>query len=155
MTPETFAKIMDRAYVHMRPWSATEIAETLARPHIHFLTQGQGGLIAQMVADECEILIIATDPDAQRQGLASSLLAELIRLAATRDISRVFLEVAASNRAARTFYAAKGFAPIGTRPGYYTLRDGTKDDGVLLSLSVAQGHTGDAPASQGCTTKSG
>lgn len=155
MTPGAFATIMDRAYVQMRPWSAQDVAETINRPHVHFLTRANGGLIAQVVAGECEILAIATDPDAQRRGVASSLLSELVSLAGANACSQILLEVASRNHAARSFYEARGFAQIGKRPAYYTLRDGTKDDALLLSLAIAQGQDGPAPTSHGATTKSG
>ena len=147
MTPEAFAEIMDRAYAQMRPWSAQEIANTLAAPYALMLARPKGGLIAQLITDECEILALATDPDAQRQGVASSLLNELIELARSKGATRILLEVAHANRSARAFYATKGFALIGTRPSYYTLRDGTKDDALLLSLAIAQGQDGPAPTS--------
>ena len=136
MTPDVFADIMDRAYIQMRPWSAATIAETISNAHTVFLPHPQGGLIAQIVADECEVLAIATAPDHQRQGIASQLLEDLIATARQRDVTRIFLEVAAQNTPARAFYKAKGFAPVGLRKAYYTLRDGSKDDAVLLSRSV-------------------
>ena len=147
MTPQAFAAIMDRAYLRMRPWSADEIARTLDARHTIMLNRPNGGLIAQLVVEECEILALATDPDAQRQGVASSLLTELIALAHDKGATCILLEVASGNQSARAFYAAKGFAQIGTRPGYYTLRDGTKDDAVLLSLAIAQGQGAPAPTS--------
>jgi len=136
VTPDVFADIMDRAYIQMRPWSAATIAETISNAHTVFLPHPQGGLIAQIVADECEVLAIATAPDHQRQGIASQLLEDLIATARQRDVTRIFLEVAAQNTPARAFYKAKGFAPVGLRKAYYTLRDGSKDDAVLLSRSV-------------------
>lgn len=136
MTPGAFAALMDRAYTRMRPWSAETITQTLANPHSLFLTRENGGLIAQIVADECEILALATDPDAQRSGVASSLLSELVDTAGEADVTRILLEVAAGNAPARAFYAARGFAEIGRRKGYYTLRDGQKDDALLLSRPV-------------------
>lgn len=155
MTPDAFATIMERAYVQMRPWSAQDIANTLASPHVHFLTRKSGGLIAQVVADECEILAIATDPDAQRKGVASALLAEIVSLAGATGCSQILLEVASQNHAARSFYDARGFARIGTRPAYYTLRDGTKDDALLLSLAIGHVEADPAPTSHGASTKSG
>jgi [ribosomal protein S18]-alanine N-acetyltransferase len=136
VTPAAFADLLDRAYVEMRPWSAQDVAETLVTPHCIFLTRPNGGVIARIVAGECEILAIATDPKAQRQGVASSLLTELFGLARQSDVETVFLEVAARNSPARNFYAGQGFAQIGTRPGYYLLRDGTKDDALVLSRSL-------------------
>ena len=133
MTPAAFADLLDRAYVEMRPWTAKDVAETLSTPHCIFLTRPNGGLIARIVAGECEILALATDPQMQRQGVASSLLTELFGLARKSDVDTVFLEVAARNTPARQFYATQGFAQIGTRRGYYLLRDGTKDDALVLS----------------------
>jgi len=136
VTPEVFARIMDRAYVDMRPWSSQEIARTLENSHVHFLTRDHGGMIAQIVADECEILALATDPAAQRRGVATAILAELVSLAHAKGARRIFLDVARNNDRARAFYAALGFVRVGTRPGYYTLRDGTRDDAVLLSHAI-------------------
>lgn len=155
MTPAAFARIMDRAYCEMRPWSADEIADTLANPHVVFLTQTHGGLIAQIVAGECEILALATDPESQRTGVGSALMTDLIEKARAAHADRIFLDVASRNHAARAFYDAKGFAPVGTRRGYYTLRDGTKDDAVLLSRAIARGQANDTSTSHGATSKSG
>ena len=155
MTPKDMAALMDRAYVDMRPWTARDIETTLAAPRCHAMIQDNGFLIAQIVADEAEILAIATDPVAQRQGVATALLAELIRMAGANGVTRVFLEVAQKNRPAKAFYAARGFAPVGVRRAYYTLRNGTKDDAALLSLAIAQGQGDPAPTSQGDGTKSG
>ena len=155
MTPATFADLLDRAYVDMRPWSANEVAATLSSSHIVFLTRDNGGLIARIVAGECEILALATDPDAQRQGVASSLMAELIDRAERSSADTVFLDVASRNIPARRFYEAMGFARIGSRRDYYTLRDGSKDDALLMSRAVPGGNSGATPTSHGPATKSG
>ena len=140
MTPSDFAELVDRAYVDMRPWSESDIAKTLAQHNTVFLSQGSGGLLAQFAADECEILVLATDPAAQRSGVASALMRSLDDMALDRSATRIFLEVASLNTPARQFYAAQGFAEIGLRKRYYTLRDGTKDDALLLSRPVPWGQ---------------
>lgn len=155
MTHDDMAALMDRAYVDMRPWSARDIAETLTSKHCQALCHPHGFLIAQMVAGDGEILALATDTKAQRQGVASSLMSELIGIATKHNIHRLLLEVASQNQPARDFYTSRGFAQVGLRRGYYTLRDGTKDDAVLLSLAIAQGQGNPAPKSQGSDTKSG
>ncbi|MFP7570998.1 GNAT family N-acetyltransferase [Marivita sp. S2033] len=152
MTPEAFARLMDRAYTHMRPWSTEEVASSLATPHTVFFTTTHGGLIARIVAGECEILSIATDPVAQRTGVATGLLDTLLQAAQAQGAERVFLDVARSNAAARAFYAAKGFAQVGERHGYYTLRDGRKDDALLLSRPIGAATL---PTSQGLDAESG
>ena len=140
---------MESAYTQMRPWSEEAIRLTLERPTIRFLTRPNGGLIAQIVAKDCEILAIATHPDAQRKGIASDLLSELTKLAKSQNVERIFLDVAAQNAPARAFYAAKGFAEIGKRRAYYTLRDGSKDDALLLSRPVDQELPLQPPNSRG------
>lgn len=147
MTPEAFAALMDRSYVEMQPWSAASVAETMAAPHTLVLSRPGGGCLARIVAGDCEILSIATDPAMQRRGIASSLVTELLGIAAEAGADTIFLEVASRNQPARDFYAAQGFAQVGLRRGYYTLRDGSHDDALLLSRPVAQGHTGLTPAS--------
>ena len=155
MTPADFARILELAYVDMRPWSEEDIRTTLANPHVALIATGQGGVLAQTLGDDCEILALAVDPDTQRQGVASALLSRLFQHAANHGAERVILEVAASNAPARAFYAAKGFALIGQRKGYYTLKDGRKDDALLLSRPVHPDPGPVAPTSQGHQTKSG
>ncbi|MFP7674226.1 GNAT family N-acetyltransferase [Marivita sp. S0852] len=137
MTPATFARIMDRAYVDMRPWSDADIAQTCASPHVTLIARPNGAVLVQVLAGDAEILAFAVDPDAQRSGIATALLSDALNLAARSGCDRIFLEVATSNDAARAFYAARGFAQVGLRKAYYTLRDGTKDDALLLSRPVA------------------
>ena len=155
MTPRQFAEIVDRAYAKMEPWGATGIAATLALPTTVFLHRQSGGLIAQVAGEDCEILVLATDPSAQRCGIATSLLADLDRIALERGATRIILEVASQNTSARAFYAAEGFARIGQRKGYYTLRDGTKDDALLLSRPVPWGQCSDPSNTRQPATKSG
>lgn len=147
MTPQAFAEVMDRAYLSMRPWSAQMIEDTITHPHTRFLTSERGGLIARIVGGECEILALATEPNAQRAGVATALLERLHDLARRERADTIILEVAAKNRAARAFYAARGFAQIGRRNDYYSLRDGTKDDALMLSRSIADTAAADAPTS--------
>lgn len=155
MSPEAFADLLDRAYVQMRPWSAQAVADTLAAPHSLLLSQPDGALLARIVAGECEILALATEPMAQRRGVASSLLAELFGRAQVSGAETVFLEVAARNAPARAFYAGQGFAETGRRRNYYRLRDGSSDDALLLSRPVAQDHIAATPASRDTDAKSG
>ncbi len=155
MTPQAFAAVMDRAYTEMRPWSASEIAATLDHDSTVFLSEEAGGLLAQITADECEILVLATDPGAQRTGIATRLLNALVERATARGVTRILLEVASRNGPARAFYAAQGFGQVGLRKGYYTLRDGSRDDALLLSRPVPLGHVPDQPRTESPVAKSG
>jgi ribosomal-protein-alanine N-acetyltransferase len=82
-------------------------------------TQGvrvAGFLAARPLAPgECEILNLAVAPDCRRQGLARALLAALLESFS----GAIYLEVRASNRAARSLYNSMGFEELTERPEYY------------------------------------
>jgi ribosomal-protein-alanine N-acetyltransferase len=74
------------------------------------------------VADEAELLRVATRPDCRRCGHGRRLLEAGFARLAGAGIAAVFLEVAEGNSAARSLYHALGFEEKGRRPAYY--RDG-------------------------------
>ena len=78
-----------------------------------------GYVVALVVGPEAEIADLAVAPDARRLGIGRALLAQIIAEVATAGVRTVYLEVRESNHAARTLYAADGFAPVGRRRGYY------------------------------------
>ena len=92
-----------------------------------------GFLAARKLADEMEILNLAVVPESRRQGIAGQLLRAAMKWAAAEGIAKVYLEVRASNAAAKAFYQSRGFHATGTRPNYY--RD-PADDAVLLTAPV-------------------
>jgi ribosomal-protein-alanine N-acetyltransferase len=65
--------------------------------------------------DELEILNIAVDPLSRRQGVARSLVAQLL----ANFRGSVYLEVRQSNLAARKLYHSLGFEAIAVRKDYY------------------------------------
>jgi [ribosomal protein S18]-alanine N-acetyltransferase len=75
-----------------------------------------GFVVARHVApDESEILNLAVVSRSRRRGIARSLLEGV----AERHPGALFLEVRASNQAARSFYQAFGFQEVGIREEYY------------------------------------
>jgi ribosomal protein S18 acetylase RimI-like enzyme len=50
------------------------------------------------------------------------------------EITKVMLEVRASNHAARGFYACAGFVETGRRPGYYS---DPEEDAILLARQLS------------------
>ena len=97
--------------------------------------------ICRCVLDEAELLTIGTDPAARRSGLATRLLDHLERWARTNGARTMFLEVAATNEAARTLYLRRGYRQVGTRAGYYRIGAERVDALVLRTdLSVVQNH---------------
>jgi ribosomal protein S18 acetylase RimI-like enzyme len=69
----------------------------------------------ETVPGEIEVLNLAVEPGFRRRGVARALLGDLLRTSP----GTVFLEVRASNTAARNLYKAIGFREIGHRPAYY------------------------------------
>ena len=65
--------------------------------------------------DEMEILNLAVDPPFRRRGVARCLVQQLL----ANFCGNVYLEVRASNLAARKLYHSLGFEAIGVRNDYY------------------------------------
>jgi ribosomal-protein-alanine N-acetyltransferase len=120
MTPDALAALHARCFARPAPWSARSFADLLASPRVFLISRPQQGFaLGRLVLEDCELLTIATDPDARRQGVARAILTEFLLTAAGRGAAQVHLEVAADNAPARALYAAFGFAETGRRPGYY------------------------------------
>ena len=93
-------------------------------------------LVAQVVAGEAEILTLATDPEARRQGFAQRLLAQMEKRLHPSGLSKWLLDVAADNQGARAFYEALGFQTDGRRKDYYKRLEGSRVDAILMSKPV-------------------
>ena len=125
------------------PWSRTAFAQTLARPTVRgFALDDRSGRligygICSLAADEGEILNLAVDPAARRQGAGRQLLTAMLDWLASQGAREAFLEVRASNAPAIALYAASGFRRLGSRKGYYT---GPREDALTMVLEVGSGH---------------
>jgi ribosomal-protein-alanine N-acetyltransferase len=136
MTPAQIADIAARAYQHMTPWRADQIAETLARP-ISLLSHTEAAFVlGQVIVDEAEILALAADPDHQRSRHASRALARFHSDAQTRGATRVFLEVASRNTPAIAFYTRHGYQQTGLRKAYYPRASAPADDALIMSRAL-------------------
>jgi len=93
----------------------------------------RGFAVALIIAPQAELETIAVEKTAQRQGVASRLLAELFTALKRIQILEVLLEVRESNHGARAFYMRSGFAETGRRTGYYS---DPKEDAVLLCRAL-------------------
>lgn len=132
------AALHARCFTTPRPWSAAEIAALLADPLVFCLTEPTGFLMGRAVAGEAELLTLAVDPAARRQGTGRRLVAGFLAESARRGAESCFLEVAAQNAAARALYAAAGFVTAGTRRGYYRDGAGKAGDALIMVLAVTE-----------------
>mgnify|MGYP006158455271 CR=1 FL=1 len=71
------------------------------------------------------------------QGIGRALVQDFLAQARRRGAETAFLEVAESNTAARALYARAGFTESGRRRGYYHLPDGTPEDALVMTCTLA------------------
>ncbi|MEZ5716069.1 MAG: GNAT family N-acetyltransferase [Paracoccaceae bacterium] len=136
MTPDALAALHARAYDRLRPWSAGEFTALLDSPHVFLCAVPHAFALGRAVADEAELLTIATDPAHRRQGLARAQLSAFDTEAASRGAARALLEVDAENAAAIALYLGAGYQVLATRPGYYALPDGSRADALIMARSL-------------------
>lgn len=134
--PAMMAQVHAAAYKLDRAWSRSEFAALVASPHVAAIGDARAFVLARFIADEAEILTIATHPAHQRQGLARALLDQFHATAEQRSAARAFLEVAADNLPARALYAACGYVPIGQRRAYYPRATGLAADALILERVI-------------------
>lgn len=131
----------DLAAIHAEafdaPWDADAFRALLDQPGVIACAEPDGFILIRVVADEAEILTLAVRPAARRRGLGARLTADAAARARALGATRLFLEVAEDNPAARGLYAALGFEAAGRRRGYYARRDGPAADALILALNFA------------------
>lgn len=94
-----------------------------------------GFALARAVADEAELLLLATAREHRRRGVGAALLRAVFDACRARDLATLHLEVRAGNDAAR-LYRNAGFAKVGERRGYYRGRDGSAHDAQTFKRAV-------------------
>lgn len=117
------------------PWDADSFRTLLGRPGVFAGVEADGFILIRVVADEAEILTLAVRPAARRRGVAARLTAQATAQARALGATRLFLEVADDNVAARGLYAALGFETAGLRRGYYRRAKGAATDALILALN--------------------
>jgi ribosomal-protein-alanine N-acetyltransferase len=85
-----------------------------------------GFLMGHKSASATELLLLATDPVHQGQGVARQLMTQWLA-----EVSKpVWLEVHEANFRAKALYFSLGFQEVGRRPRYY------RDGGTAISMSL-------------------
>ena len=120
----------------LRPWTAAEIAALLASPQGFLTGDARAFALGRVVADEAELLTLATHPDHRRAGLARAALTAFHAMAVARGATRAFLEVTTDNPAAQALYLATGYAQIARRPAYGRAPDGTPVAALVMARAL-------------------
>ena len=82
-----------------------------------------------IVDDEAHMTTIATAPDYQRSGVATTMIVDGIHTLRAGGTKHISLEVAANNDAAQSLYRRFGFAPVAVRKHYYPV---TGQDALVM-----------------------
>lgn len=134
------ARVHAQAFDH--PWSASEIADLMASPGAFALVAEDAALAAfilcRAVAGEAEILTLAVEPAARRQGLARALVEAAAGAARIAGGEAMFLEVADDNLAAIGLYEVAGFTRAGLRRGYYDRGPQGYVDALVMRLDLGR-----------------
>ena len=87
------------------------------------------------IFDEGHITNVAVHPDFRGQGLAKSLISELLYLCRKDGITSFTLEVRESNIVAQSLYKSFGFVESGKRKGYYS---DNNEDAIIMWLNFTE-----------------
>ncbi|OGL48109.1 MAG: ribosomal-protein-alanine N-acetyltransferase [Candidatus Schekmanbacteria bacterium RBG_13_48_7] len=125
------------------PWPEEAFLEEIHFPFSHFLIAQTvtgnknripvvvGYIIFWSVADEMQILNIATSKNSRRCGIGQKLLDVAIKTALEKKVRIISLEVRKSNLPAINFYKKNGFGIVGIRRGYYS---NNNEDALVMVL---------------------
>ncbi|MBO5837041.1 MAG: ribosomal protein S18-alanine N-acetyltransferase [Oscillospiraceae bacterium] len=116
------------------PWSENAISAELKNPLSLWIVAVDrqkvvGYVGSQSVLGEADMMNLAVDAMYRRQGIGKQLVLSLIDGLAHNAVSKLTLEVRASNTAAISLYESLGFLQVGRRPNYYS---GPKEDALIL-----------------------
>lgn len=106
------------------PWSRESFEDLFRFGENYYLTAWDGeqiiGFIGLMaVAGEGDITNVAVLPSYRKQGIGDRLLSRMLALAKEHKITKIMLEVRASNEAAIHLYEKYGFEFLSIRKKYY------------------------------------
>ena len=120
MTPAALAALHAQCFTNApSPWSVSGFESILAAPATHLFTRPTGFLVSRHMGPEAEVLTLAIDPTACRQGTARALMAQFEAGARIAGVQEAFLDVSEGNNPARALYTACGFGAVARRPAYY------------------------------------
>ena len=117
------------------PWQAETFEGLLDRDTVELLvmtdeTEGVVGYaVVWCVLDQGELANLAIAPSRRGSGLGAALLRQVITVSRERGVTKLFLEVRASNRRAIDLYLGFGFAEVGVRRNYY---DDPREDALVM-----------------------
>ena len=126
--PGARGNFLDSLANRYQAWVLREADERLA-----------GYFLLMSAVDDVHLLNITVRPDLHGQGIGRYLLNKVCELAESAGISRVLLEVRPSNQHALAVYRHAGFQMIGIRKKYYPAAGSSREDAIVMRLTLKQG----------------
>ena len=127
------AKIHAAAFTKQSPWSEMEFATLIQSKLVFIIANSYCFALGRTVADEVELLTLATNPNQQRHGHAQRCLKRFHQEARVRQASTALLEVASDNQAACRLYENNHYIIIAERPNYYHRSNGQHIAALIMS----------------------
>jgi len=125
--------------IYTHPWTLGNFADSLSTGNDCRVLEWSGVMAGYAVlmsaAGEAHLLNLSIAASWQGRGLGRALLHHMIDAARASGAGKIFLEVRASNAAARALYAKSDFREIGVRRGYYPAHGG-REDAVVLEFAL-------------------
>ena len=120
------------------PWSEQMLRSYILQGADVFVVSTEGEMCGFSVLDrslvtEAEIHNVAILPEYRGKKLSRLLMDAMVSTARENGVTRIMLEVRASNQAAISLYTAYGFEKVGIRAGYY--RNPT-ENAILMDLML-------------------
>lgn len=131
---------LDRQLFSKESWSEAAFAASLADPSRTFWVAMEGETLLGFCGlsqsfEQGDILNIGVCPAQRGKGIGSLLLQEAINAFKEQGGKELFLEVRASNAAAKALYEKFRFQRIGVRKNYYQQ---PAEDGLVYRLEVSE-----------------
>lgn len=95
-----------------------------------------GYYVALKGVDEVHLLNINIAPAYQKQGFGWLLLEYLKLWSLSEQMQYIWLEVREHNERALSVYKKFGFQQVGQRKNYYAMKNGEREDAILMSLNL-------------------
>ena len=136
MRPEDIPDILELEKDVAGAWSEEHLADELQQPTgFQYVVRNESNgkmlavLCGRLIADEGEILKLTVLKNERRKGVGQYLLDFVLDYCRKRGAQNCFLELRASNTAARKLYEKTGFFIAGNRKGYY---ENPREDALLM-----------------------
>lgn len=136
-----YAVLAIESHVYPFPWSRQVFISTILEGHDCWVARDVGNdvvgyFVMMPVVEEAHLLNIAVRDNLQGRGLGRKLLEHVIELAREKKFDSILLEVRPSNARAVDLYERYGFKEIGRRKNYYQAPNATREDAIVMRLSL-------------------